>query len=151
MVRTSITSSSAISHGNLTGRGEGGGVAVRGGTLNMEDGSYLQNNFASSSGKSLMITGDVTYVFPAAPATWVAARSCKVYRQACETTDDILSLIQGAESDCDRTQERCSLIANHTAMVENTECRPPLLIQPCDCELQLHSNQLLRPDKSLAW
>ena len=50
----------------------------------MVSGSFLQHNFASHSGNSLIITGDVTYVFPPAPGTWIAARSCKVYRQACE-------------------------------------------------------------------
>ena len=59
---------------------EGGGVAVRGGTLRMEDGSFLQHNFASHSGKSLAITGDVTYVFPtvfARKVLWTRLSLCE--------------------------------------------------------------------------
>lgn len=141
--RTSITRSSAVSTGNLTGRGEGGGVAVRGGTLRMEDGSFLQHNFASDSGQSLFITGDVTYVFPTAPGTWAAARSCRVYRQACDSQGASFDGSSGS-TPCERTQDQCSLVANHSAVVSGTDCRPPLLIQPCDCELERYSTELIR-------
>ena len=133
MIHTSITSCSAVSTGNLTGRGEGGAVAVRGGTLQMKDGSFTQNNYASHSGKSLFITGDVTYVFPAAPGTWMAARSCKVYRQACEVEG--MTDLSGVSEACERTQEACSLETNRSVIIDGTICREPLFIQPCDCEL----------------
>ena len=134
MTRSSITYSSAISNTDTnasSGRGDGGGVAVRGGKLRMVSGSFLQHNFASHSGNSLFITGDVTYVFPAAPGTWIAARSCKVYREACEVDEEGSALSE----DCTRTQEECSLETNRWAMIDGTICREPLFIQPCDCEL----------------
>ena len=131
MTRSSITYSSAISTNVSSGRGEGGGVAVRGGKLRMVSGWFLQHNFASHSGNSLIITGDVTYVFPAAPGTWIAARSCEVYREACEVDDSGRALSE----DCARTQEECSLETHRSAMIDGTICREPLLIQPCDCEL----------------
>lgn len=136
MNHSSITSCSARSTGNLTGRGEGGAVAVRGGTLRMVMGSFLQNNFASSSGNSLFITGAVTYVLPAAPGTWVAARSCRVYREACDPQELMLGGDTGGGGSCERTREACSLETNRTVEVAGTTCRQPLLIQPCDCELE---------------
>ena len=133
MTRSSITYSSAISTANSSGRGEGGGVSVRGGKLRMVSGSFLQHNFASHSGNSLIITGDVTYVFPPAPGTWIAARSCKVYRQACQEQD--VSGSSGGSDACARTQEECSLQTNRSVVIDGTICREPLFIQPCDCEL----------------
>ena len=133
MTRSSITYSSAISTNVSSGRGEGGGVAVRGGKLRMASGSFLQRNFASHSGNSLFISGDVTYVFPAAPATWIAARSCKVYREACEVQD--MPGLSGGSDACARTQEECSLETNRSVVIDGTLCREPLFIQPCDCEL----------------
>ena len=147
--RTSITRSSAVSTGNLTGRGEGGGAAVRGGTLRMGDGSFLQHNFASDSGNSLVITGDVTYVFPTAPGTWAAARSCRVYRQACDSQGTPFEDLLSGSTACERTQDQCSLVANRSAVISGTDCRPPLLIQPCDCELErYHSTERIR---TAAW
>ena len=136
MTRSSITYSSAISNTDTnasSGRGEGGGVAVRGGKLRMVSGSFLQHNFASHSGNSLIITGDVTYVFPPAPGTWIAARSCKVYRQACEVEG--MTDLSGDSDACERTQEACSLETNRSVIIDGTICREPLFIQPCDCEL----------------
>ena len=133
MTRSSITYSSAISTNVSSGRGEGGGVAVRGGKLRMVSGSFLQHNFASHSGNSLIITGDVTYVFPPAPGTWIAARSCKVYRQACEVEG--MTDLSGDSDACERTQEACSLETNRSVIIDGTICREPLFIQPCDCEL----------------
>ena len=132
MTRSSITYSSAISTNVSSGRGKGGGVAVRGGKLRMVSGSFLQHNFASHSGNSLFISGDVTYVFPAAPGTWIAAGSCKVYRKACEGQDSVDAL---GDDGCVRTQEECSLETNRSAMIDGTICPEPLFIQPCDCEL----------------
>ena len=138
MTRSSITYSSAISTNVSSGRGEGGGVAVRGGKLRMASSTFLRHNFASQAGNSLFITGDVTYVFPAAPGTWIAARSCTVYREPCEGpgAGEMPDLSGGSGGACELTQEECSLQTNRSAVIDGTKCREPLFIQPCDCELQ---------------
>lgn len=111
--------------------GEGGGLfQAAGAFMYIGVRSELSDNTASTAGASLAIRGAATYALPGPPGTWLAARECVVYRQACPRNTVNQQVVDPL---CEATARECSLLTNAVRSIAHRSERH--LSHVCVCML----------------
>ena len=99
-------------------------------SLIMSQGTPFDNCVADSGSTLAIRGGTAVYMLPAPPGRWVAAATCEVYREACDTTNP--SNNRGG-FDCPSARAACSALTTSDATtVDGVLCEPLLFSQPCD-------------------
>jgi len=107
-----------------TGPSRGGGAYISNGQLRMDNATMFRDNRAST-GSSLYIDGGTAfYTLPSYPGSWVPAKMCEVYREACASSFGIPK-----DPNCTSHRASCSRLVNGS---EDPHCTPTLFAQPCD-------------------